>query len=67
MQLYLAQDNVGNVFLVDDLEKLPKNVEDMGMVYLAEKAEHIANDPTLTIEIQDYSEIVSLERGGKCA
>jgi hypothetical protein len=59
--LYIAQDWSGNVYIVDERDCLPPDVTDFHEVFLSEKANH-SEDATLTVDIEDYNEIISLKR-----
>ncbi len=64
MYLFIAQDFDGNVYVTDEKDSLPPDVVDFHEVWLAEKKSfYNCENPTLSLEIQDYSEIVSLKRG----
>lgn len=64
MYVYVAQDYDGNVYITDEKDALPPDVTDYDRVYLQWKARFTATeDPTLSVDIQDYSEIVSIKRG----
>jgi len=64
MNLYIAQDYYGNIYIVDNRDALPPDVTDFSEVCLPNKPRFRENeDATMTVDIQDYSEIISLERG----
>lgn len=61
MYIYVARDWDGNVFISDDRDCLPPSVTDFHEVFLPERNRHEnSEDPTLNIDIKDYSEIISL-------
>jgi hypothetical protein len=61
MYIYVAQDWDGNVYVTDERDALPPDVTDFQEVWLSEKHGH-TEEPTLSVDIQDYSEIISLRR-----
>jgi hypothetical protein len=58
MHIYVAQDWVGNVYITDERDCLPPDVTDFHECLLPEKERH--QDRTLSVDIRDYSEIISL-------
>jgi hypothetical protein len=61
MHIFLARDWHGNLYITDDKDTLPPDVTDFHEVFFAErKPEHQSDDPTLSVDIKDYSEIISL-------
>jgi hypothetical protein len=61
MYIYVAQDWDGNIYVTDDRDALPPNVTDFQACFLPEKTRFSENeDRTLSVDIKDYSEIISL-------
>jgi hypothetical protein len=63
MILFVAQDYAGNVHITDDVDSLPPDVIAFHKCDLPNKPRFMDTpDPTLSIDVQDYSEIVSIRR-----
>jgi hypothetical protein len=61
MYIYVAQDWDGNIYVTDDRDALPPNVTEFQECFLPEKTRHSeSEDRTLSVDIRDYSEIISL-------
>jgi hypothetical protein len=61
MYIYVAQDWDGNVYITDERDCLPPDITDFQECFLPEKERHSGNeDRTLSVDIKDYSEIISL-------
>ena len=60
MRLHICQDYYGNVFITDDKDNLPPDACDYHEVVLPDHQRHETDNSTMHIDINDYSEIISL-------
>jgi hypothetical protein len=69
MYLYVAQDFVGNVYITDEKDSLPPDVTDFHSCFLPDKNSHKRDlnagddNATLDIQVEGFSEIITLSRG----